>query len=67
LSRFDYRDDIDGSNRPRRMNGQTLPGVFVQQREDAKDTPIFGLVGHKIPAPHLAWPLGVLPLCRRNS
>ena len=27
---FHYRDDIDGPDGPRRMNGQALPGVFVQ-------------------------------------
>jgi hypothetical protein len=37
---------IDGSDRPPRMNGQTLPGVFVQQGKDAKTASIFGLVGH---------------------
>ena len=26
---FDYRDDVDGADRPRRMNGQALPSVFV--------------------------------------
>jgi hypothetical protein len=26
---FDHRDDIDGADRPRRMNGQALPSVFV--------------------------------------
>jgi hypothetical protein len=28
--RFHNRDDIDGPDRPRRMNGQALPRVFVQ-------------------------------------
>ena len=27
--RFDHRNDIDGSDRPRWMNRQALPGVFV--------------------------------------
>jgi hypothetical protein len=53
-SRFHHRDDIDGSDRPPGMHRQASPGVFIQQRKDAKDTAIFGLVGHNIPAPHLA-------------
>ena len=64
--RFDHGDDIDGSDRLRRINGQALPGVFVEQGEDAKTASIFGLVGHKITAPHLARPLRALPLGRRD-
>ena len=45
---FGGQANIDGSDRPRRMNRQALSGVFVQQGEDAKDTSIFDLVGHKI-------------------
>jgi hypothetical protein len=32
------------------MNRQALPGVFVQQRENAKTASIFSLVGHEVPA-----------------
>jgi hypothetical protein len=46
------------------MNRQTLSGVFVQQGKDAKDASIFGLVSHKIPAPHLARPFSALPFGR---
>jgi hypothetical protein len=67
LSRFDHRDDIDGSDRPPRINRQALPGVFVQQGEDAKTASIFRLVAHEVPAPNLPWPLGALPLCGRNA
>jgi hypothetical protein len=31
-----HRYDIDGPDRPRRMNGQALPGVFIEQCENAK-------------------------------
>ena len=65
--RFHYRYDIDGSDRPRRMNGQALPGVFVHQGKDAKAASIFCLVSHEVRAPNLAWPLSPLPLCRRNA
>jgi hypothetical protein len=42
--------------------------MFGQQGEDAKDTSIFGLVAHEVPAPNLPWPLGaLLPLCGRNA
>jgi hypothetical protein len=50
--RFDHRDDIDGSDRPRRMNRQAFPGVFVQQGKDAKTASVFSLVSHEVPAPN---------------
>ena len=66
LWRFHHRYDVDGPDRPRRMNGQALPGVFVNQGEDAKAASILGLVSHEVPAPNLAWPLRLLSLCSRN-
>ena len=55
--RFHHRYDVDGPDRPRRMNGQALPGVFVNQSENAKTATIFYLVSHEVPPPNLAWPL----------
>jgi hypothetical protein len=51
---YDHRYDIDGSDRPRRMNSQAWPVVFVQHSKNAKTASIFGLISHEVPAPNLA-------------
>jgi hypothetical protein len=38
------RYDVDGSDRPPKMNGKALPGVFVQQGKDSKAASIFCLL-----------------------
>ena len=61
---FDHRDHIDGSDRPRRMNRQALPGVFVQQGEDAKAAAIFLFGQPRSPSSKLglaAQPVAALP------
>ena len=59
--RFDHRDHVHRSDRPRRMRGEAHPAVFIDQREHPEPRSILRLVLHEVPAPHRVHRLRALP------
>jgi hypothetical protein len=56
----DDLDHVDRSGRAIRKSGQTLAGVFVDQGQDPEAATVDRLIMHKIPAPNLIGPFGLL-------
>lgn len=61
-SGFDDRDHVHRPDRPTRVGGKTHAAVFVDEGEDPKMAPVFGLIGHEVPTSYLVDAGGALPL-----
>jgi len=56
-----YRSDVHGPDRPPRVHGQALAGIFGDQRHDSEGASVLRLVGYKVPTPDLPCALRPLP------
>ncbi len=54
---FHDRDEVDCRELSRHAEGQTLAGVFVEDREDAQLAPVVGAVTEEVPSPDVVYAL----------